>query len=198
MLGLSRSSKLSIASPEQTCSLGTSKAIYSPKVTSSRKSRQTRAELPPSKELIWLPTKMVIANDEYSIWRTAPDASRLCYQHFCWRELHKSNIHPSIDLRNRENLRIAELAAGHCLWAIQVAEEYPQAQVEASDISLGLVPPKPDLPANLSVRKWSFFDPVPKEWRGAFDLLHVRLIIQPFGGNQDPRPVLEKFVSMLS
>ncbi|KIW64812.1 hypothetical protein PV04_09720 [Phialophora macrospora] len=140
---------------------------------------------------------MVIANDEYSIWRTAPDASRLCYQHFCWRELYKSNIHPSIDLTNRPNLRIAELATGHCLWAIQVAEEYPHAQVEASDISLGLMPPKPDLPANLAVRKWSFFDPVPEEWIGAFDLLHVRLVIQPFGGNQDPRSVLDKFVSML-
>jgi hypothetical protein len=141
---------------------------------------------------------MVIASDEYSIWRTAPDASRLCYQHFCWRELYKSNIHPSINLTDRPNLRIAELAAGHCLWAIQVAEEYPHAQVEASDISLGLMPPKPDLPANLAVRKWSFFDPVPEEWIGAFDLLHVRLVIQPFGGNRDPRSVLDKFVSMLS
>jgi len=140
---------------------------------------------------------MVIANDEYSIWRTAPDASRLCYQHFCWREVYKSNIHPSIDLSDRPNLRIAELAAGHCLWAIQVAEEYPHAQVEASDISLGLVPPKPELPSNLSVRKWNFFEPVPEEWKGAFDLLHVRLIVQAFGGNQDPQPVLEKFVSML-
>jgi len=71
------------------------------------------------------------------------------------------------------------------------------AQLDASDISLALVPPKPDLPSNLSVRKWSFFDPVPEEWKGAFDLLHLRLVIQPFGGHQDPRPVLEKLISML-
>ena len=141
---------------------------------------------------------MVVAIDEYSAWRTAPDASRLCYQHFCWRELYKSNIHPSINLGGRPNLRIAELAAGHCLWAVQVAEEYPHARVDASDISLDLAPAKPDLPSNVSVSKWSFFDPVPEEWKGAYDLLHVRLIIQPFGGNQDPRPVLDKFVSMLS
>lgn len=141
---------------------------------------------------------MVAASDEYSIWRTAPDAIRLCYQHFCWRELYKSNIHPSIDLSNKPNLRIGEIATGHGLWAIQVAEDLPHAQVDASDISLSLIPPKPDLPSNLSVRKWSFFDPVPEEWKGAFDLLHVRLIVQVFGGNQDPRPVLEKFVSMLS
>ncbi|EXJ65881.1 uncharacterized protein A1O5_10857 [Cladophialophora psammophila CBS 110553] len=141
---------------------------------------------------------MVIGNDEYSIWRTAPDASRLCYQHFLWREVHKSNIHPSIDLNNKQDLRIAELAAGHCLWAMQVAEEYPHAQVEASDINLSLVPPKPDLPSNLSVSKWSFFDPVPEKWKGAFDLVHVRLVIQPFGGYLDPRAVLQKFVSMLS
>ncbi|KAH0847502.1 UMTA methyltransferase family protein [Fonsecaea pedrosoi] len=140
---------------------------------------------------------MVVGNDEYSIWRTAPDALRLCYQHFLWHEVNKSNIHPSIDLSDKPDLRIAELAAGHCLWAMQVAEEYPHAQVEASDISLGLVPPKPDLPPNLSVTKWSFFDPVPEHWKGAFDLVHIRLVIQVFGGNQDPRAVLEKFVSML-
>ncbi|KIW33137.1 uncharacterized protein PV07_00008 [Cladophialophora immunda] len=140
---------------------------------------------------------MVVGNDEYSIWRTAPDASRLCYQHFLWREVYKSNIHPSIDLSDRSDLRIAELAAGHCLWAMQVAEEYPHAQVEASDISLGLAPPKPDLPPNLSVSKFSFFDAVPEKWKGAFDLVHVRLVIQPFGGYQDPRAVLQKFVSML-
>ncbi|OAL37521.1 hypothetical protein AYO20_03028 [Fonsecaea nubica] len=140
---------------------------------------------------------MVVGNDEYSIWRTAPDALRLCYQHFLWREVNKSNIHPSIDLSDKPDLRIAELAAGHCMWAMQVAEEYPHAQVEASDISLGLAPPKPDLPPNLSVTKWSFFDPVPEHWKGAFDLVHIRLVIQVFGGNQDPRAVLEKFVSML-
>jgi hypothetical protein len=136
--------------------------------------------------------------DEYAIWRTAPDASRLCYQHFLWRELYKSNIHPSIKLTGKPDLRIAEFAAGHCLWAMQVAEEFPEARVDASDIDLNLCPPKPELPANLSVRKWNFFDPIPEDWRGTFDLIHLRLVVQPFAGKQDPRPVIEKFVSMLS
>ena len=141
---------------------------------------------------------MAALNDEYSIWRTAPDASRLCYQHFLWRELYKSNIHPSINLANKPNLRIAEFAAGHCLWAMQVAEEFPNAQVEASDIDLSLMPPKTELPANLSIRKWIFFHPIPEAWKGAFDMIHVRLLVQPFAGKQDPRPVLQKFVIMLS
>lgn len=136
--------------------------------------------------------------DEYAAWRTPPDASRLCYQHFIWRELYKSNIHPSIKLENKPGLRIAELAAAHCIWAVQVAEEFPEAQVCASDIDLGLCPPQAGLPSNVSVRRWSIFEPVPEEWKSSFDLVHVRLVIQPFSGNQDPRPVLHKFVSMLS
>ncbi|KAK5046456.1 hypothetical protein LTR84_008259 [Exophiala bonariae] len=135
--------------------------------------------------------------DEYAIWRTAPDASRLCYQHFLWRELFNGNIHPSIKLEDRQGLRIAEFAAGHCLWAMQVAQEFPLAAVEASDIDLNLVPPSSERPSNLSIAKWSFFDRVPEKWLGAFDLIHIRLLIQPFAGFQDPRPVLEKFVSML-
>jgi len=139
-----------------------------------------------------------MANDEYAIWRTAPDASRLCYQHFIWRELFNGNIHPSIRLETKKDLRIAEFAAGHCLWAMQVAEEFPSALVEASDIDLNLMPPSSERPPNLSISKWSFFDEVPEKWLGAFDLIHVRLLIQPFAGLQDPRPVLGKFVSMLS
>jgi hypothetical protein len=136
--------------------------------------------------------------DHYANWRTAPDAARLCYQHFLWREAYQQNIHPSIDLSGRSDLRIADLGAGHCLWAMQVAEQLPNARVVASDISLGLVPPKQEQPDNFSVTKWSFFDPVPEEWVGAFDLVHVRLVIQVFSGYQDPRPVIKKFVSMLS
>jgi hypothetical protein len=136
--------------------------------------------------------------DQYAIWRTAPDAGRLCYQHFLWREVYQQNIHPSINLSGRSNLRIADIGSGHCLWAMQVAEQFPDAQVDASDISLGLVPPKPEHPDNFTVTKWSFFDPLPDEWVGAFDLVHVRLVVQVFGGHQDPRPVLKKFVSMLS
>ena len=81
---------------------------------------------------------------------------------------------------------------------MQVAEEFPHARVEVSDIDLGLMPPKTELPPNLSSRKWSVFDPVPEAWMAAFDLVHVRLLIQPFARKQDPRPVLEKFVAMLS
>lgn len=136
--------------------------------------------------------------DEYSHWRTAPDAGRLCFQHLLWRELYKANIHPSVKLENSPDLRILEIAAGHCIWAMQVAEEYPDGHVVASDIDLGLCPPISELPANLSVVRWNFFEEVPAEWKEAFDLIHVRLIVQPFSGYQDPRPVLNKFVSMLS
>lgn len=112
--------------------------------------------------------------------------------------MYKSNIHPSINLSQKRDLRIAEAATGHGLWATQVAEEFPHAVVEASDIDLNLIPPSSERPSNLSFSKWSFFDEVPEKWKGAFDLVHVRLLIQPFGGNQDPRSVLSKFVSMLS
>lgn len=145
-----------------------------------------------------IPLFFTMSNDEYSLWRTAPDASRLCYQHFLWRELYNGNIHPSIELENREGLRIAEFAAGHCLWAMQVAQEFPSAVVEASDIDLHLAPPSSERPRNLLISKWSFFDDVPVKWIGAFDLIHVRLLIQPFAGLQDPRPTLQKFVTMLS
>jgi hypothetical protein len=81
---------------------------------------------------------------------------------------------------------------------MQVAEEFPHARVEASDVDLSLAPPRTELPSNLSIEKWNFFDPIPEKWRAAFDMIHVRLLIQPFAGHKDPRPVLEKFVSMLS
>ena len=140
---------------------------------------------------------MAKVTDEYATWRTAADASRLSYNHFLWREHYKSNVHPAILLDRDAPLQIAEFATGHGLWAIQVAEEFPNAQVQASDVSLALLPAKPDLPLNLTVRKWSSFDPVPDEWKSAFDLIHIRLVVQPFAG-QDPRDCLAKFVSMLS
>jgi hypothetical protein len=141
---------------------------------------------------------MTTPNDEYASWRTSPDEMRLLAQHFLWREVLNSNIHPSIDMREKQELRIAEIAAGSCLWAMQVAEEFPHAQVEASDISLKLIPPKSVLPPNLTVSHWNIFDPVPEMWQESFDLVHVRLLIQPFAGGQDVRPVLKKLVSMLS
>lgn len=136
--------------------------------------------------------------DPYDDWRQIrTDSVRLLYQHFMWREHFRWIIHPSIDLRGRNNVRVAELAAAHCLWAIEAAETLgPSAHIEGSDISLDIAPSPALLPPNVSLRKWSIFDDIPPGWEGSFDLVHVRLIVGAFG-HRHPEVVLRKFVSLL-
>lgn len=82
---------------------------------------------------------------------------------------------------------------------MQLAEELGDScQIEASDMNLNLCPPEVLLPSNMRIRKWSFFDPVPTEWIGRFDVVHVRLLVVVFANHGDPRPVLKALVSMLS
>lgn len=119
-------------------------------------------------------------------------------------------------VEGKDPIYVADVAAGHwfvlemtegignkltlsSLWSIQVAQQFgPTCQVEASDVSLNLCPPDAVLPPNVRVRRWNFFDPVPQEWIGKFDVVHVRLIVPVFPDRKDPSPVLERLVTMLS
>ena len=137
--------------------------------------------------------------DLYAPWRTSIDAMRLSYQHFVWREHLQYNLHPSIKLPKASRINLADIATGHCLWALQVADTLgSDCQIDASDISLDLCPGPHLLPRRTTLRKWDFFDPVPAEWLGKFDIVHVRLIVAAFRDAKRPEPVLEKLVSMLS
>lgn len=138
-------------------------------------------------------------NDQYAPWRTSIDAMRLSYQHFLWREHLGYNLHPSIKFEEDSGLQIADIATAHCLWALQVGETFgPNTKILASDISIDNSPPAHLLPSCMEVRKWDFFSPAPEEWLGAFDLVHVRLIVAAFKNEKDANKILEKFVSMLS
>lgn len=139
-------------------------------------------------------------DDHYAPWRTSIDAMRLSYQHFVWREHLGYNLHPSVKFPASGPIHIADIATGHGLWALQVAETLDphDTHFEASDISLDLCPGEGVLPSNIKLRQWDFFSPVPDEWLGKFDLVHVRLIVAAFREGKDPKAVLEKLVSMLS
>ena len=80
---------------------------------------------------------------------------------------------------------------------LSLAHEYPHAKVLALDISAEQYPPAWTRPANMEFGLWNFFDPLPDELAGRFDVVHIRAICAPLvNGGRDA--VIKKLVQMLS
>jgi SAM-dependent methyltransferase len=122
----------------------------------------------------------VLPNDDEEV-------ERLQDIQYCIRKLLGRNIVPPIsnspDLigetaQSYNRLRVVDVGTGSGLWAIQVAEQYPNAQIVGTDISP--VQPTVGVPANCEFRLESALDGL-KFHDGSVDLLHSRLH-SPSGG----------------
>jgi SAM-dependent methyltransferase len=125
--------------------------------------------------------------------RSHASACRLNLQFYLWKEAIGFNTHPKLPVS--ETSIIADVATGTCAWLIDVAHQYPSAELIGFDNSLDQAPHKQWLPRNVTVKYWNIFEDVPPEFVGRFDFIHVRLLVMVIEG--DPRPVLRNLLSML-
>ncbi|KAG5731581.1 hypothetical protein E4T56_gene3793 [Termitomyces sp. T112] len=99
---------------------------------------------------------------------------------------HKLSLGP--DVYNVE--KILEIGCGSCAWAIQAAEVYPEAIVNAIDKSA--LPPRP-LPSNIRFMQLDVTESLPFE-PASFDIIHARYV---FVHLPNWKNVLENVISLL-
>ena len=109
-----------------------------------------------------------------------------------------SLLHPNIPYASFSHpLKIADVATGTGIWAADLARQLPPtAHVDGFDISDAQFPPSAQRPGNLSLHGgFDVFKPVPQEFRGIYDVVHIRLLILVI--DKDPTEVVKNLVAML-
>lgn len=133
----------------------------------------------------------------YMLSRNCNAASRLNLQYFLWKDTLGFDLHPTISSAiGDRNIAIADVGTGTAIWPINVASEYPLATLKAFDIDCTQAPPTIWLPKNLEINALNVLEPVPVELEGAFDVIHVRLLVLVVQ-NSDPRPIIAVLRQML-
>lgn len=145
-----------------------------------------------------MPSTTNSANDTYFLSRGGPAEWRLSYQHLLVTKHQGYLIHPKIEkeISQRENLRIADLATGNGIWAVEVAEKYVKAQVLGTDISDKQFPLLSARLPNTNFELQNLFEEVPQKYLGAFDVVHMRLTIGWIGG-KDTDLLVRNVLAML-
>lgn len=72
-----------------------------------------------------------------------------------------------------------------------------QAQSDGYDISPDQFPDRKRLPDNVSLSNLDALGPIPEELVGRYDVMHISLFVM-LVRNEDPGPVLESLMRMLS
>ncbi|KAI4859937.1 UMTA methyltransferase family protein [Hypoxylon rubiginosum] len=105
-------------------------------------------------------------------------------------------IHPRIPTE-QENLRVADIGTGTAIWLLDAYDELPKStRFDGLDISFEAALPPHLLPSNITFTKWNVKDPVPDEFLGVFDIIHIRFFIFVLLKEEVPA-VVDKFFAML-
>lgn len=130
----------------------------------------------------------------YVMNRSYIESCRLNLQYYLWKEALGFTIHPSITVAPTST--IADIASGTGQWLIDIAHQYPSAQLHGFDYDLSKTPHQRWLPSNITMHHWDMFSSIPEDCINKFDFIHVRLLVVviPQG---NPKPVLEKLLKML-
>ncbi|KAI9037495.1 UMTA methyltransferase family protein [Aspergillus affinis] len=131
----------------------------------------------------------------YTLQNNHHAAGRLNLQHYLWHESIGYHMHPKVKIP-KSNPVIADVATGTALWPIHVAREVPSARIDGIDIDMTQAPQPPWLPANVRLRSWNLFSPVPPDLRGKYDLVHVRLLVLVLSG-VDPLPAIRNLLALV-
>jgi hypothetical protein len=134
------------------------------------------------------------SNDTYILGRSHFSSSRLNLSHFLWKQVLGFNIHPSIPTSGFK--RIVDIATGSAIWPLDVASEFPDAEVDGFDIALDQCPPKEFFPRIRKLGIWDIFEDPPEEMQGRYDIVHVRLVIFVVKNN-DPRAIIRNLMKLL-
>src|ERR1700761_2364707 len=119
--------------------------------------------------------------DRYLLQRGAQESCRLTAQHHLITQRFGGLLHPALanEIKMRKDLAIADAGCGNGIWAIEVAEQYPTAEVAAIDVSNFQFPPQWTIPDNCSFHRLDLMQPIGEEYAHSFDLINVRLLAGP-------------------
>ncbi|KAI9678526.1 MAG: hypothetical protein M1822_007469 [Bathelium mastoideum] len=135
---------------------------------------------------------------EYILPRDFEESVRLTAQHYLWTQHQGYHIHPSVNFPKSEDIQVADIACGHCLWLLDAeasTRDAWKATWTGFDISSAQFPKAASLPSNVSLRTLDIYD-IPSELHEKFDLVHVRML--GFGvRDNDPLPVLRNLFALL-
>ncbi|GAQ10911.1 hypothetical protein ALT_8232 [Aspergillus lentulus] len=115
------------------------------------------------------------SSPEYVFTRDYLDNNRINLQHYLVVQLFGYRIHPSIPVKDVNNLRIADVGTGTGIWLTDLADEFPSTvQLDGLDISFDAAPPRDWLPPNMSLHHWDIKAEVPEHLVGVYDVVNVR------------------------
>lgn len=144
------------------------------------------------------PTEPSSPHEPYWLGRASDEQKRLLAQHTIWTRSIGYLLHPSISSRLPENARIADIGTGTGIWPVEMSLASPPTySFQGFDISPDQFLPADSLPRNVTLGHGDFFQPVPAELRGTFDLVNIRLIIISLGPLEVWRRVLRNVVALL-
>lgn len=120
-----------------------------------------------------------LPDDTYFLRRDSISSLRLTAQHSLFVKRAGGLLHPDIlaDLQERKSLAIADVACGNGIWAIEIAEQHPNAMVFGLDNSTVQFAPEWTWPHNTVLKTYDLFCPVPDHYVERFDVVHIRLMV---------------------
>lgn len=135
---------------------------------------------------------------DYKLPRGGREAVRLTAQHRVLTSRQGWLLHPDVAdaIKDVAQPRIADVATGTGIWAMELAQQLPQAEIIGLDISDQQFPPEWTWPENVSLGLYDLLEDVPLELRGAFDVVHVRLLLAA-GPTVDKAIFIDRFRALL-
>lgn len=112
----------------------------------------------------------------YALPRNPNESERLNAQHRFYVTSLGYILHPCIAASLlTKNAQIADVATGTGAWMIDLASEMPHIKLVGLDMSDAQFPSS--VPSNCELQLLNIFEPIPKEFQGRFDVVHIRLLI---------------------
>ncbi|KAF2166432.1 hypothetical protein M409DRAFT_23074 [Zasmidium cellare ATCC 36951] len=104
-------------------------------------------------------------------------------------------LDPAIPIGD-EPLIVADVATGTGVWALEVAERFPNLTIEGLDINLNETPPKAWLPSNVTFREFNLLEDIPEELVERYDIVHVQFVMI-FVLDSNVHAVIQRLLRML-
>jgi len=120
--------------------------------------------------------------DSYTLNRDSVESQRLNKQH----ELYKINtghlLHPRIAATLPKDAHIAEVATGTGIWLRDLSSQFPKSwSFTGLDISADQFPKQHE--DRLELKVLNILNPVPEEYKGTIDVVHLRLLVCGLSGD---------------
>ncbi|KAI4227388.1 MAG: hypothetical protein L6R36_002468 [Xanthoria steineri] len=75
-----------------------------------------------------------------------------------------------------DTFRIADVATGTAIWALEISQDFPSTQIDGFDIDLQQCPPPEWLPHNVKVQEWVIYTNLAPELEGLYDVNALRML----------------------